>query len=109
MPKDPAFLFYYKDYMHGTRKFTRADKGAYVDCLCEQADSGYLTKAEIKSICGRKQTFDKVLTKFRQEFDTDLGHDIYFNERLRVEQIKRSKYVKSRLENLNKGEDNVKK
>jgi hypothetical protein len=50
MAKDPAFLFYYQEFQHGTRKMTFEEKGAYIELLCEQADCGHLSLDEIKRV-----------------------------------------------------------
>jgi len=50
MAKDPAFLFYYQDWLVGTYFLNRKEKGAYMDLLCYQADKGYLTTTIIKEV-----------------------------------------------------------
>lgn len=40
--KDPAFLWYPKDWLQGTAELTPAEKGVYVDLLCHQHQSGDL-------------------------------------------------------------------
>lgn len=42
--KDPAFLFYSKDWLQGTAKLFLAEKGAYVDLLAHQHQDGFLPK-----------------------------------------------------------------
>lgn len=40
--KDPAFLFYSKDWLEGTAEMTPTEKGIYVDLLCYQHQRGFL-------------------------------------------------------------------
>lgn len=42
MAKDPAFLFYSKDWIEGTAELMPAEKGVYVDLLCYQHQKGSL-------------------------------------------------------------------
>jgi hypothetical protein len=63
--KDPAFLFYYQDFQHGTRKMTFEEKGAYIELLCEQADCGHLSLEDIKRILnGHTPIWDSICCKF---------------------------------------------
>jgi hypothetical protein len=42
MSKDPAFLFYSKDWIEGTADLMPDEKGVYIDLLCYQHQRGYL-------------------------------------------------------------------
>lgn len=42
MAKDPAFLFYSKDWIQGTSKLFPAEKGVYIDLLAHQHQDGFL-------------------------------------------------------------------
>jgi len=42
MAKDPAFLFYSKDWIEGTADLMPNEKGVYIDLLCYQHQRGYL-------------------------------------------------------------------
>lgn len=42
MAKDPAFLFYSKDWLEGTAELTSEEKGVYVDLLAHQHQKGSL-------------------------------------------------------------------
>lgn len=42
MAKDPAFLFYSKDWLEGTAEMTSEEKGVYVDLLAHQHQKGSL-------------------------------------------------------------------
>lgn len=96
MTKDPAFLFYYQDFAYGTRKMTFEEKGAYIELLCEQADSGHLSIDDIKRIL--KNSFpiwDAICSKFSVD-----ENGKYYNEVLEKHIQKRKKYTESRKNNL---------
>ena len=40
--KDPAFLFYSKDWLEGTAEYSPEEKGVYIDLLCYQHQRGNL-------------------------------------------------------------------
>ena len=42
MSKDPAFLFYSKDWLTGTAEYLPEEKGVYIDLLCYQHQKGSL-------------------------------------------------------------------
>lgn len=98
MTKDPAFLFYYADFQHGTRRMTFEEKGAYIELLCEQADSGHLSLKEIQRVL--KDSFpiwESICCKFIEDKD-----GLYYNSTLEGHMIKRKAFVKSRINNLHK-------
>lgn len=49
MAKDPAFLFYSKDWLEGTMEMSAEEKGVYIDLLAHQHQKGSLP-AEIKKL-----------------------------------------------------------
>ena len=91
MAKDPAFLFYYQDFLVGTHFMSYEEIGAYVRILCHQADKGKLSEGEIKEICGPVGFTSKIVSKFEKD-----GSGLYYNERLRLEVNKRKSFCKSR-------------
>jgi len=95
MAKDPAFLFYYQDFLVGTDSFNNAQTGAYIRCLCHQAHRGFITPGHFKRICKTNSVEAVVQTKFR----TENGTGNFFNMRLTEELEKRSNYIKSRRKN----------
>ena len=95
MGKDPAFLFYYQDFLVGVDKFSNAAVGAYIKCLCHQAHEGCINIEHMKKICRDKKTFDAVISKFHK-ID---GNGNMMNDRLDIEVRKRKLYSKSRAEN----------
>ena len=50
MAKDPAFLFYSKDWLEGTMEMTPDEKGVYIDLLAHQHQKGTLP-SETKRLC----------------------------------------------------------
>jgi len=98
MGKDPAFLFYPGDWMGGTVTLTRAHKGAYMDALMAQFNSGHLSESDIEEVLGKdyKNLWD---SKLKSKFSVD-KNGLYYNERLDLEVSKRRSYTASRLKNL---------
>lgn len=88
MAKDPAVLFYTSDFISGTITMTDEQRGKYILLLCIQHQKGYLTEKDMLNIC---KTYDiDIWSKFIQEGDK------FFNERMREETEKRTKYSESR-------------
>ncbi len=92
MAKDPAFLFYPKDFLSGTQFFSDEQVGKYIRLLIAQHQTGHLEEKHMIMIC---KTYDKdVFSKFIRDND-----GLYYNERLEDETIKRKDYCQSRSEN----------
>lgn len=101
MAKDPAILFYTSDFLTGTMLMTDEQIGKYIKLLCLQHQKGVLYEKDMLIIC---KSYDKdIYDKFTREGDT------FFNERLKIESEKRSKYSQSRKENRLKGITNKEK
>lgn len=98
--KDPAFNFYYQDFLVGTAFMSLEATGAYIKCLCHQAHNNSLTEQQIKAICITEETFNQVITKFKTD---DTGS--LYNERCRFEVNKRRKYSESRSNNRKASEE----
>jgi hypothetical protein len=94
MAKDPAFLFYYQDFLVGTDDMTNDEVGAYIRCLCHQASKGSITEKHMMKICVSSEIFASVHMKFQVDEDGQL-----YNERLRVEVLKRAAFAESRRNN----------
>jgi len=94
MSKDPAFLFYYQDFIVGTSFMALDEIGAYIKILCYMADKGRLAEDQIRKICG---SFDPA-NLLREKFNVDDG-GYYYNKRLSFEVSKRKAYSKSRRNN----------
>lgn len=108
--KDPAFLFYFRDFKVSTETMTNASRGAYIMLMCEQADKGFITKEDAMKACSTinfetmkidldKRTLEEVLKKFEPDPENP---GCFFNSRLRTEVEKRKKYAESRRKNRKK-------
>ena len=96
MAKDPAFLFYYQDFQHGTRKMTFEEKGAYIELLCEQADCGHLSLDDIRRVLnGHFTIWDTICCKYAKD-----GSGLFFNKVLEEHIKRRENYINSRKNNL---------
>lgn len=96
--KDPAFLFYYQDFIVGTAEMNITEIGAYILCLCYQADKGFITEKHMKNICNSNEVYQTVKSKFISEDDGKT----FFNKRLRYEIERRKAYTESRRNNIKK-------
>jgi uncharacterized phage protein (TIGR02220 family) len=83
MSKDPAFLFYPKDFYMGTIHMSDEELGQYIRLLCIQHDSGHIDAMAMRRHCGGNPTA-LVLSKFQIDSEGK-----YFNQRLEDEIIKR--------------------
>jgi len=92
--KDPAFLFYYQDFIMGTQFMSEADVGKYIRILCHQADKGSLTKEQVLSICGASG-----FTPSLQEKLVSDGNGKYYNEKLKEVMKQRRVFTESRRKN----------
>lgn len=92
MAKDPAFLFYPADFQIGTEDMTDEQVGKYIRLMCRQKLKGHIDEKHMLKIC---ETYDKdIFDKFEKD-----ENGLYFNKRLELEIIKRSKYSESRAKN----------
>ena len=94
MAKDPAFLFYYQDFLVGTEFMTPEEVGIYIRILCHMADKGSLSARHMQSICRGYAFSDIIKEKFKINENGD-----YYNERLCNEVEKRRNYAESRRKN----------
>lgn len=94
MAKDPAFLFYFQDFLVGTQFMTNEEVGIYIRILCHLADKGKLSKKHILNICQSYDFTEILQSKFQIDQD---GY--YYNPRLKEEIEKRQNYSESRRKN----------
>ncbi len=99
MTNDPAFLFYYSDWLVSTQFMSRVVKGCYIDILAHQADKWELSLEDIKAICGT--AFKMSWKELQKKFVEDKG--MYYNQKLRDIVIKRKKFSESRRRNRQGG------
>ncbi len=94
MAQDPAFLFYYQDFLVGTDDMDNDEVGAYIRCLCHQASKGSISEKHMMKICLRQDVYTSVSQKFSGNEDGN-----YCNERLLLEINKRKAFAESRRNN----------
>ena len=95
MAKDPAFLFYYQDFIVGTAFMTNAETGAYIKTLCHLADKGTITDVQIATICNKDTEMAlKVMEKLQI-----VKEGVYCSRRLTEEIEKRKAFAESRRKN----------
>ena len=93
--KDPAFLFYYQDFLVGTAFMSNEEVGAYIRVLSHLADKNTLTLDQIKSICVNETITAVIVQKLL--LDKNGG---YFSLRLRIELEKRKKHSEHQKNNI---------
>ncbi len=94
MAKDPAFLFYYQDFLVGVDHMTDEQIGQFIKCLCHQANAGYIRKTHMFNICKTQDNHNIVSEKF-----VLTEENTYINKRLENEVKRRKKYSESRRNN----------
>ena len=94
MAKDPAFLFYYQDFLVGTDYMSNESVGAYIRCLCHQAHKGHISKQHMLNICKRQRVHNSIIEKFVSD-----GNGNFFNEKLDSIIRQRKEYSESRRKN----------
>jgi len=94
MAKDPAFLFYYQDFLVGTMFMSNEETGMYIKILCHMADKGPLNKEDMKNICNSYDNHTYLKSKFKVDKEGN-----FYNERLLKEVEKRKNYIQSRSKN----------
>jgi hypothetical protein len=92
MAKDPAFLFYSNDFAIGTQFFTDEQVGQYLRLLLAQHQHGRLSEKQVNFIC--KSYDNDIMSKFKKD-----DNNLYYNERLEGEILKRKLYSESRSNN----------
>ena len=102
MAQDPAFLFYYQDFLVGTDDMDNDEVGAYIRCLCHQASKGCISEKHMMKICLRQEVYTTVSCKFQRN---EAGN--YCNERLLLEINKRKAFAESRRNNRMKKSSDI--
>ena len=95
MAKDPAFLFYYQDFLVGTDHMNLEQRGAYITALCHQANRGSVRPPHMAAICESEVNYKVVMEKFKVD---EKGE--FFNEKLYLEIERRKIFTESRIANL---------
>jgi hypothetical protein len=101
--KDPAVLLYTQDFLVGSSLMSPVQKGHYITLLCfqQQSDNGSLTLEDIQSMM--QADFDKEWPALKRKFKQDANG--FYNERMRSEVERRSKYSESRRTNRKSKEE----
>jgi len=77
--KDPAFLFYSKDWIDGTAEMTPAEKGVYIDLLAYQHQRGDLP-TDVRRLCLltrlQETEFNSIWLNLKEKFIVD-GERMY--------------------------------
>jgi hypothetical protein len=97
MAKDPAVLFYYEAFGHGTRFMTDDEVGKYIRILCCQFDKGHLPLELVLCLCSAS-AFENIPKNISSKLKIDENGE-YFNERADLEKEKRIKFTNSRKQN----------
>lgn len=84
--KDPAFLFYSRDFLAGVNIMNYTQRGKYITLLCIQHRKGTIPEKDMLRIAGGDE---KVLEKFLQR-----PNGRYYNPRLHEVMLERKKYKK---------------
>jgi uncharacterized protein YdaU (DUF1376 family) len=89
--KDPAFLFYPKDWLEGTAEMHPNEKGVYIDLLCYQHQKGSLPSDEkvlARLVRLSDSEFKNIWKSLSNKFTKNEGRIV--NERLSIETKDRS-------------------
>lgn len=97
--KDPAVLWYYRDYLSGTEEMTWAQQGAYSRLLNKQADKGHLSIDSIRKVL--RKDFEKLWPGIKEKFLVDAEGNFY-NDRMDREVTKRAKNSQAQRDRIQK-------
>lgn len=98
--KDPAFLFYSKDWIEGTAEYMPEEKGVYIDLLCHQHQRGGIPSdpARLAKMVGlSNQVFNRIWKTISRHFIED-------GERLvnpKLKQVSDQRAEKSKINTIN--------
>jgi len=96
--KDPAILFYSKDWLEGTADMFPEEKGVYFDLLMHQHQKGYLpndAKRLARLVGLSREEFDKVWAGISRKFIAHPSQtDALINRRMDLESSQRGVYKK---------------
>lgn len=98
MEKDPAFLFYSKDFYEGTRMMLPEERACYVDLLIYQHQNGPIP-LDLKRVLMYCSGVDKATLEATLEAKFKRTSEGWINERLKSESEKRISSAKYQSEN----------
>jgi len=106
MAKNPAFLFYAKDFLADTLDWSPEELGVYIRLLCKQWEDGKLpidlTRLARASGCDSEK-FTDIWQFIRYKFELKEGH--FYNPRLELEREKRTNYLEAQSKKGKEGAD----
>lgn len=91
MKKDPAFLFYSKDWIEGTADLLPAEKGVYIDLMAHQHQKGFLPTdtARLARLAGLSEIdFKEIWNHLKDKF-IEIEPGKLLNKRLKTEMDER--------------------
>jgi hypothetical protein len=92
MDKQPSFPLFYIKFLVSTDCMTNEQVGAYIRCLCHQADKNSLSENHMIKICNTQEVHNIIKNKFLFEENTKS----YYNSTLKLILEKKQKYSESR-------------
>ena len=95
MAKDPAMLFYTKDFLTGVAFLSMKERGQYITLLCCQQQLGHMTRKQMESAVG------KLSPGLWEKFVED-EQGLWYNVRADVEIGKRRSHSEKQKENAMK-------
>ena len=101
MQNDPAFLFYYRDFISQTRFYSDGAIGMLMRILCAQAEHGHLPGPQLKSLNSTDENqWGEIAKRFLKDAD-----GLWYDEWLEKIQQERKLRVDKKLMNLKKKAD----
>ena len=92
MSKDPAFLFYFSDFVTDTLTMTWEQRGKYLFLIGYQFQNGHLSEEEMIAIIGKRDS--KIFSKFVED-----ENGLFYNEEMEKVFAQRRSYCESRRKN----------
>lgn len=98
--KDPAFLFYSKDWIEGTAEMTSEEKGVYIDLLAHQHQKGDLP-LELNRLCKlaglSESDFKKIWEHLSNKFTTNSVNRLVNRKMIEVSTERSTKGLKNKI------------
>ena len=95
MAKDPAMLFYTKDFLTGVALLKMKERGQYITLICLQQQLGHMTLQQMEQAVGKIS--QDLLAKYVQDEDGK-----YYNVRADIEIGKRQAHCENQKKNIEK-------
>lgn len=95
MARDPAMLFYTKDFLTGVALLNMKERGQYITLLCLQQQLGHMSLKQMQQAVGKLS--QDILDKYVQDED-----GLYYNVRADLEIEKRRAHCEKQKKNVEK-------